>query len=748
MKTLLGPVMACALLFWAPPPSGASVPAVMPAQGVVYDNAGAPFTGTVAMTFALHDAAAGGSPLWLETWPPDAHECQADPAGCVEVEQGVFAVMLGTHVPLTPAVFASAPGLWLGIAVEAESELPRQPLGTSAYAFHAASAEVAATLACSGCIPPEWLSPEAIAAFGGPITAADLPADGLDEVSGGTLTNAFSASWGLGNPPVTITDYWPSGVDATLLIADSGKLVSIAVHVAVDHPDPSQLLLTLVAPDGTTLLLHNMTAGDPGGLDRTWPPASVSMGALSQLVGKDPGGTWTLHAEDAVFSNGVAGAIVAFEIAYEVLRDAEVGVNGALKVSGDLTVDGAILGAGIGLGKAVAPGCGIDLSTEAGPVCVDGQPVLLVGTAASEAQMQALPASAAVVYRSDESRLWLHHSKGQWRRLLVDAVCGDGIVDPPEPCDDGNADSTDACVGCQPAKCGDEGVHQGVEECDDANTDPSDACLGCKLAVCGDGALQAGVDLCDGQALGGATCASVVGPGWTGTLACAASCNAYDTSSCVNPLGGQPDNPAPSCKQILDTGASVGDGIYHLTNGTKVFQAWCDMSGGGWTLVASWVYSVFPGDWGKFHYLATDPAPGKQHVLPFLSLFPSPAEVRLVYLDNGHGFTEAIKGGASWTTLASHGARIQVSTGDYLIFDDQGCSGGQGICVVNGTYGSGFNCDGDNNQVYGRGLFNSCASNELGCANCNVFAPAWKVDTSSCTVDVCNAMGHVAVYMR
>ena len=77
--------------------------------------------------------------------------------------------------------------------------------------------------------------------------------------------------------------------------------------------------------------------------------------------------------------------------------------------------------------------------------------------------------------------------------------CGDGVLDDGEGCDDGNADDTDACPSnCQPAECGDGFVHAGVEECDDGNADNSDACLNvCLLASCGDGVLQVDVEECD-----------------------------------------------------------------------------------------------------------------------------------------------------------------------------------------------------------------------------------------------------------
>ena len=86
------------------------------------------------------------------------------------------------------------------------------------------------------------------------------------------------------------------------------------------------------------------------------------------------------------------------------------------------------------------------------------------------------------------------------------AVCGDGIVQAPEPCDDGDADNTDACLDtCVPASCGDGFLHASDEQCDAGNPDDSDACPStCVPASCGDGFTQAGVEACDG---GGETAA-------------------------------------------------------------------------------------------------------------------------------------------------------------------------------------------------------------------------------------------------
>lgn len=56
-------------------------------------------------------------------------------------------------------------------------------------------------------------------------------------------------------------------------------------------------------------------------------------------------------------------------------------------------------------------------------------------------------------------------------------LCGNGVSDPGEQCDDGNTNDKDACTGaCTTAVCGDSLVRTGVEECDDGATPGGDGC--------------------------------------------------------------------------------------------------------------------------------------------------------------------------------------------------------------------------------------------------------------------------------
>lgn len=80
--------------------------------------------------------------------------------------------------------------------------------------------------------------------------------------------------------------------------------------------------------------------------------------------------------------------------------------------------------------------------------------------------------------------------------------CGNGVVDVGEACDDAaNQNQDDGCTDtCQLPACGDGYVQPGIgESCDqgEGNLETGECTPSCTLAVCGDGLVRAGVEACD-----------------------------------------------------------------------------------------------------------------------------------------------------------------------------------------------------------------------------------------------------------
>jgi cysteine-rich repeat protein len=78
------------------------------------------------------------------------------------------------------------------------------------------------------------------------------------------------------------------------------------------------------------------------------------------------------------------------------------------------------------------------------------------------------------------------------------AVCGDGVIEGGEACDDGNTNPTDSCTNqCQLPVCGDS-VVQPPEQCDAAGAATATCDSNCSAAFCGDGVANAAAgEACD-----------------------------------------------------------------------------------------------------------------------------------------------------------------------------------------------------------------------------------------------------------
>lgn len=98
--------------------------------------------------------------------------------------------------------------------------------------------------------------------------------------------------------------------------------------------------------------------------------------------------------------------------------------------------------------------------------------------------------------------------------LEMPPICGNGLVENCEECDDGNLLDGDGCSSeCKkvvPSVCG-NGVVEPGEECDDGNLEPLDGCSAdCKAeGVCGNGVLEPGETCDDGNLVDGDGCGAM-----------------------------------------------------------------------------------------------------------------------------------------------------------------------------------------------------------------------------------------------
>ena len=507
-----------------------ATPVSMPLQGVMHDNAGVPvIDGEFAVQFALYVEESGGDPVWSESWPPDGASCDAAPESCVKVSDGVFSLDLGTHVPLDAGVFALGAELWLGVAVETDPELPRRRLGSSAYAFHAATA---GELACTACLDAEAFTEDARAALVADTLAAVAAAGvgDLESVSNGILTTRFVHVISSPSTPVPIDDNNPvDHLINTVIVPSLGTVEALTVFVELANSNISELTVSLEAPNGNVYLLHQ--GGPPGtGIDTSWPdPTPTLTGDLdADWVGASVAGAWTLEVVDAGYlNNDFDGAVTAWGLEVRVQSEDTIGVNGDLEIHGALTGPGVTVETDVDLTMHTLSNSRFQRSAGAPAPCAEN--------------------TEGFHYLDTEEKALMVCLLGEYRRITM-AVCGDGTVDVTESCDDGdlaNGDGCNSACAIEPgfacddggpslcdAVCGDGNV-VGDETCDDGAQQPNDGCsegcfeefgwdcsTGTCEPVCGDG-FEAGDESCDdGNTEGGdgcsATCTNELGGTFVG----------------------------------------------------------------------------------------------------------------------------------------------------------------------------------------------------------------------------------------
>ena len=98
------------------------------------------------------------------------------------------------------------------------------------------------------------------------------------------------------SPNLLIPDNNPNGVTSILTVGSSGQLVELSVNVEIIHSWISDLKVTLVAPDGTEIVLHNHEGGDGDDISTTYTRATVP--ELTNLDGGEIQGNWSLLVVD------------------------------------------------------------------------------------------------------------------------------------------------------------------------------------------------------------------------------------------------------------------------------------------------------------------------------------------------------------------------------------------------------------------------------------------------------------------
>lgn len=102
----------------------------IPYQGFLTDVDEQPLTGAYDMKFCLYDSATGGTSLWCEQWNGTSQ---------VQLDDGLFSVLLGSQNAISQNTIADNSTLFLGVTIGADELTPRAQIGSGISAMQALS---------------------------------------------------------------------------------------------------------------------------------------------------------------------------------------------------------------------------------------------------------------------------------------------------------------------------------------------------------------------------------------------------------------------------------------------------------------------------------------------------------------------------------------------------------------------------------------------------------------------------------
>lgn len=360
----------------------AAVPVEVPFSGRLLSPSNVPFNGSVTMEVALYAVESDGSPLW---GPVDF--------GTVPVVSGSFDIVLGqAPAPDLDTALLGTDTLYLEFTVQGEVLAPRLRVLSVPYARVAADAErlggqepgdfvtfpdldMAPVKVPSQAVPPAdpaegqlWFdtgdSKLKVYTSSGWIPVitggglAELPPDGLDDISNGAITNEFADElYVADDTPLEVPDNQPAGVDSNIevTLAEPGFMAQVSIAASLQLLSVGQVEITLGTPSGDAIVLFSGLLPDASCNLGTSPPVcsflwsagpSLPADPLDVLVGSNPTGTFSLNVADldstVLAPPFVAATLTDFELMYDLVASDRIRVNGSLEVTGDLQVGGLI----------------------------------------------------------------------------------------------------------------------------------------------------------------------------------------------------------------------------------------------------------------------------------------------------------------------------------------------------------------------------------------------------------------------
>ncbi|MBU0945700.1 MAG: proprotein convertase P-domain-containing protein [Proteobacteria bacterium] len=117
-------------------------------------------------------------------------------------------------------------------------------------------------------------------------------------------------------PNIFIPDHYWQGVQDDIKIEEQAQLETIEVDVSIEHPYINDLVVSLSAPSGKTVYLHNRTGGSQDNLIQTYNSESATV--LQKFSGENTHGTWTISITDKAYRD--TGTLKSWSVKIKVRK--------------------------------------------------------------------------------------------------------------------------------------------------------------------------------------------------------------------------------------------------------------------------------------------------------------------------------------------------------------------------------------------------------------------------------------------
>lgn len=305
-----------------------AAPDLLVYSGVLEAENGLPYDGDVEVQASLFATMMDGTAVWTQD------------LGTVNVNGGVLeAVLGGMGGPGLATALNGNDDLWIEFTIDGEALLPRQRLASAPFALVAGNAQALGGFAA-----------DAFVQVTDDLPAPSLPADGLNEISNGNMSNEFNGvtyMWDEG--PAAIPDFeaGPGVAQAVVMTTESpgSYLTSVAVQTDFTITANGDFSLILQPPDLASVPPVTLFSGalTPDVYTQEWTIGTTP--ELADLLGTQPAGIWTLAIIDEsnnLLGTASSGSLNGFNIAYDVVRSDHVAVAGKIDVQGTVKIGGGM----------------------------------------------------------------------------------------------------------------------------------------------------------------------------------------------------------------------------------------------------------------------------------------------------------------------------------------------------------------------------------------------------------------------